>query len=296
MALVADFLLRIDRRWVFLLIGLAVIYPIIFPSEFPEVPSTPVKDAYAQLDQLKPGDRVLMAFDYDPASAAEIQPMATAMTWHAAKKGLKIYFISLWPLGPQMIQDTISDVLSTDFPDHLYGEDYVNLGFRPGQEAVIKLITSDLKVLFNTDHLGTSTSEIPMTQSIASIKQMDLVVNISAGSPGSKEWVQYACTPNNIPIVVGCTGVQAPLLYPYYPNQMQGLLGAIKAASEYEELVTRNFPEYTIDPETGVKRAAFTKGRQRMGPQLIAHILILLLIILGNVILLLQRWQPRRGA
>lgn len=292
---IVDYLARIDRRWIFLLIALAVIYPIVFPREFPEFPTSPVKNAYDQLDLLEPGSRVLLAFDYDPGSAPELQPMATAMTWHAAKKGHKLYFMALWPLGSQMIQDTIGQVISVDFPEYEYGRDYVNLGYKAGQEAVIKLVASDLKAQFPADHAGNSIKEIQLMQEVASVKQMDLIVSISAGSPGTKEWVQYACTPYSIPIVGGCTGVQAPLLYPYYPQQLQGLLGAIKAAAEYEELVARNHPEYAVDPETGLRRADFIKGKQRMGPQLIAHIVILALIILGNIILGLQRAQ-RTGA
>ena len=38
-------------------------------------------------------------------------------------------------------------------------------------------------------------------------------------------------------MVSGMTGVQAPLMYPYYPGQLKGLLGAIKGAAEYESLV-----------------------------------------------------------
>jgi hypothetical protein len=284
-----DFLVRIDRRWIFLLIAIAVVYPIVVPREFPERATKPVRDAFNQIENLNPGDRILFAFDYDPSSAPELQPMATAMTWHAAKKGLKLYFLALWPLGVQMIQDTTDMVLVKDFPAYEYGTDYVNLGYKPGQEAVIKLVAADLKAQFPADYAGASTKELQLTKEVSSAKQMELIVSISAGSPGTKEWVQYACTPYNIPIVGGCTGVQAPLLYPYYPGQMQGLLGAIKAASEYEELVSSKYPEYATDPDTGLRRAAYTKGKERMGPQLIAHVVIMLLIILGNVILFLQR-------
>lgn len=289
---VVDYLARIDRRWIFLLIALAVLFPIVVPMEFPEIPTTPVENAFNQIEQLKPGDRVLIAYDYDPGSAPELHPMAIATTWHAAKKGLKIYALALWPFGSLMAQEALGLVMA-DFPEYEDGVDYVNLGYKAGNEAVIKLIVSDLKAAYPNDQAGNSTKDIQLTQEVSSIKQMDLIVSISAGSPGTKEWIQYACTPYNIPIIGGCTGVQAPLLYPYYPQQMQGLLGAIKAAAEYEELLARKYPEYAVDQKTGLRRASFTKGKERMGPQLIAHCVILLLIILGNVILGMQR--TRRG-
>ena len=120
-----------------------------------------------------------------------------------------------------------------------YGVDYVDLGFKSGNEAVIKTIASDFAQYYSTDSKGTAISQIPMMQGVSSLASFDLMLNVSAGYPGSKEWVLYAATPLKKPLVVGCTGVQAPLMYPYIPDQVQGLLGAIKGAAEYEFIVNR---------------------------------------------------------
>ena len=106
---------------------------------------------------------------------------------------------------------------------------------------------------------------------------MKLILNTSAGYVGTKEWVQYAVTPfpDDIRLVAGCTGVQAPLLYPYIPEQLPGLLGAIKGAAEYEKLVVDAYLGDNPDPR-------YQEGLRRMGPQLIAHLLMIGLIIAGN--------------
>jgi hypothetical protein len=44
----------------------------------------------------------------------------------------------------QMIDDNISKVIKSDFPKMVYGEDYVNLGFKSGNEGVIKVIVTDI--------------------------------------------------------------------------------------------------------------------------------------------------------
>ena len=67
-------------------------------------------------------------------------------------------------------------------------------------------------------------------------------VNVSAGDPGTKQWVQFAATPFGITTVSGCTGVQAPQMYPYIPEQLAGVLGAIKAAAEYEAAIDEVYP------------------------------------------------------
>jgi len=192
--------------------------------------------------------------------------------------------MALWPVGPQMIDETIARVITTDFPHLVYGRDYVNLGFKSGGEGVIKVIVTDLRQLYTTDSFGTAIDDIPMMKGIQNIQQMDLVVNISAGYAGTKEWVQYAVTPfpDEIRLVAGCTGVQAPLLYPYIPQQLPGLLGAIKGAAEYEKLV---LDRYAGENPPG----RYLEGRRRMGPQLIAHVLMIALIVVGNVVFFMGR-------
>jgi hypothetical protein len=178
-------------------------------------------------------------------------------------------------------------VIAPDFPELEYGEDYVNLGFKSGNEGVIKVIVTDIRQLYTTDSFGTSIDAIPMMKDVENIQQMALIINVSAGYAGTKEWVQYAVTPfpDKIRLVAGCTGVQAPLLYPYIPQQLPGLLGAIKGAAEYEKLVMDKYG----GPEPHGK---YLEGRRRMGPQLIAHVLMIVLIVAGNAIFFVGR---RRG-
>ena len=127
-----------------------------------------------------------------------------------------------------------------------------------------------------------------MLRDVRNIQQMDLIVNVSAGYAGTKEWVLFAATPypENIKMVAGTTGVMAPGMYPYIPDQLRSLLAAIKGAAEYEELVMSAYG----NDDLGLK---YRKGMLRMGPQLIAHVLIIILIIIANIIYFAEK---RRGA
>ncbi len=276
---------NLDRRWVFLAMAIAVIVPILFQVTFPEKPSPLVLGAFNKVEELPSGSKVLLALDYDPASKGELDPMATALVAHCCRKGHKLYFSTLWPAAPEMISGVIKRVIESEFPDMKYGEDYVNLGFKSGGEGVIIVINTNLRKLYSADEYGTSLDEIPMTKNIKNIQEMDLILNVSAGQPGTKEWVQYGPkikgTEKRVPVAGGCTGVQAPLLYPYYPQQMVGLLGAIKGAAEYEAALVGKYPEFD--------KPKFKEGLRRMAPQLSAHILMVCLIILGNVIFFMKR-------
>jgi hypothetical protein len=282
----------LDRRWIFLLMFWAVLIPIYFIGvtgrTFPEVPSALAEATFQEIERLRPGDPVLLAFDYDPASEGELGPMATAFVKHAAEKQLRMYFLALWPLGTQMIDNTIAKVITPDFRNLVYGRDYVNLGYKSGYEAVIKVIVTNLRELYTTDSRGTGLQDIPMMRDINNLQQMKLIINVSSGYPGTKEWVQYAVTPYPaIRLVAGATGVQSPLLYPYIPRQLAGLLGAIKGAAEYEKLVIDAYGGPTPDPK-------YLEALRRMGPQLVGHLLIIALIVGANVVYLIDRRRERR--
>ena len=275
---------NLDRRWIFLAMGLSIAIPMLMGVVFPEHPSQEVLDVFATVEGLEDGSSVLMAYDYDPASKGELEPMAAAFVRHCAQKKHKLYFITLWPAAVPMLQKNIA-ILNREYPEYTYGEDYVNLGFRPGSEGVIKVVVTDLKKLYANDVDGTDLNELPLTANLKNIQSMDLIINVSAGTPGAKEWVQYAATPFDIKMVAGVTGVGYTPLVPYVPNQLAGILGAIKAAAEYEEAVLLEYPELRENPAT-------QEGLRKMGPQLVAHMLVIGLIIGGNVIFFTDR---RRG-
>jgi hypothetical protein len=281
------FLATVDRRWIFLLMFLAVAIPILLEVQFPEKPTGLARAVFDEIEALDEGAPVMLAFDFDPASEGELGPMATTFVRHCCERKLRMYFTALWPVGPQMIDDNIKKVVNADFPDMKEGVDYINLGYKSGQEGVIKVIVTDLRQLYTTDSAGNPIDSIPMMEGITSMQDFDLMMNVSAGYAGTKEWVQYAVTPypETIRMVAGCTGVQAPLLYPYIPEQLPGLLGAIKGAAEYEKLVNDKY---------GEKHKRYTEAQRRMGPQLIAHVLMILLIILGNLVYFVDRKGGRR--
>jgi hypothetical protein len=267
----------LDKRWVFLVVGLAVVVATLFRLTFPEIPTPMVIAVFEKVESLPEGSRVLMPFDYDPGSEPELQPMADAFVRHCSERGLKMFFIALWPLGQNMVDGVINGLLAEEYPHLKYGHDFMDLGYKSGNEGVVAVILTDIQKLYTTDAHGDAIDSVPMMEGITNIRGFDLILNISAGYPGLKEWIQYAGTPGNIPVAGGCTAVQAPLLYPYYPDQLLGLMGGIKAAAEYEALLIEKYPEFLED------KLRYQTASTRMGPQTVAHLAIIFFIIIGNV-------------
>ena len=81
-----EFLDNLDRRYVFLLIALAVIIPLIAGSVFPEKATPLVQGIYDHIEGMPEGSKILLSLDYDPGSEPELQPMATAVTHHCAEE------------------------------------------------------------------------------------------------------------------------------------------------------------------------------------------------------------------
>ena len=279
----------LDRRIIFLIVGLSVLIPLLKP-EWIDLPIRPTPESqivFDEINKLNAGDKMLLSFEYSPSTKPEIHPMAIAILKHLYAKNIQVYGFALWPDGNFMSTEAFSEV-SDDY-DKKYGVDYVNLGYKPGGEAVIKGIASDIRTLYPADLQGTSINDIPMMKDVVNIEDFDFVFSLSAGYPGSKEWVQYACDPNNIPLSTGCTSIQVTDIMPYVENdQIRGILAGMPGAAEYESLVEAELQKMEIAVKPG-------EASGMMAAQSIAHVVIVLLIIFGNISYFITRNKNRKG-
>ena len=279
----------LDRRIIFLIVGLSVLIPLLKP-EWIDLPirQTPESQiVFDEINKLNAGDKMLLSFEYSPSTKPEIHPMAIAILKHLYAKNIQVYGFALWPDGNFMSTEAFSEV-SDDY-DKKYGVDYVNLGYKPGGEAVIKGIASDIRTLYTVDLQGTSINDIPMMKDVVNIEDFDFVFSLSAGYPGSKECVQYACDPNNIPLSTGCTSIQVTDIMPYVENdQIRGILAGMPGAAEYESLVEAELQKMEIVGKPG-------EASGMMAAQSIAHVVIVLFIIFGNISYFITRKKNRKG-
>ncbi len=266
-----DKLLKIDRRIIFSIIAVVVIIAIIFPVGLPTQVSEPVERLYREIESLSPGSYVFISFDYDPASMAELDPMALAVIRHCFRKDLKIVSLGLWPQGVLLGQANLERAAEEYGKE--YGIDFVNLGYKTGGIVVISGLATNLREIFPQDYTGTNIDELPMLDGINNLDPFKVIVTLSAGDPGVRHWVMIAQARYGKKIGLGSTAVQAPAFYPYLQaNQLVGLAGGMKGASEYEKLV--NLP--------GLATAG-------MDAQSFAHAAIVFFIVFGNIIFFLKR-------
>lgn len=280
MKALADFILKIgqvDRRWIFVLLAIVVFIPILIPIGMPIRATVTTKVVYDAIESLPPNSKVLVSVEYSPSTKPENHPMTISVLRHLFKNDHKVFVTCLWPDGQFMAQDALKQVADEEF-GKVYGEDYVFLGFRPGNEAVVKGIVSNIRKLYTVDVYQTKIDEIPLMEGVNKFSDFAFLFSASAGYPGTIEWVQYAADPTGIPMSSGVTSIQVNEVMPYVQSgQIIGVLAGMPGAAEYEALL-------------GQKGSA-TSG---MDAQSIAHLVIVLFIILGNAAFFIERQRSRK--
>ena len=265
------------RRIIYLLVALAVIIPYLVKLPLPFEPLEESRKVYDKVDALSAGAHVLISMDFDPSAEAELRPMAVAVMAHCFQKGLVPVVMTHWNTGLTLIDGICKEAARK--AGKVAGKDWVLLGYRPGFTNLMLNMGENLKGAFAQDYYGKSTQGMAALAGVASLKDIDLLVNIAAGST-VEAWIAYASDRYKIPFVAGTTAVMAPDTYPWLNSgQMAGLLGGLRGAADYELLVHQ--------PHDA------TRGMQA---QSVTHVLIIVLIVAANVRFLAGRRPAGREA
>lgn len=279
-----DALTRLDRRWLFLTMALALVLPLLWPSNLPFRVSRMVQDVYDRVEALPPGSTVLLSVDYDPPSQPELEPFTRGVLRHLLRRDQKIVIITLWDKAPPIVNGLISDVIEGEYvqghgffeghshPEYRYGTHYVYLGFKAGKESTIAGLGQNFRQIYPSDENHTPLNRLPIMNRINSLRDFPLIINSAAGFPGAKEYVQQVVTRYNLPFVAATTAVSVTDLTPYYPGQIRGLIPGMRGSAEYEQLMG-----YTGTGIAGLNVLTF------------GQLLVIASIVLGNIIFFATR-------
>ena len=261
----AERMLHIDRRIIFVVIGLCTLVPLLFPVGLAINVSPEVRAVHDYIDSLPPGGMFLLSMDFDPASKPELYPQAVALLRHAFKRNLKVIGMTLWVTGTGMADQVINQVAREMGKQN--GTDYVFLGWSPGVGALIITMGQDLYKAFPTDYSGNRTESLPVLRGVRSLRDVNYVVSLAAGTAGIETWYVFGKDKYKFELGGGCTGVIAPGLYPLLRSgQINGLIGGLRGAAEYEVLIDQ--------------RGRAVAG---MDAQSVTHFAIVALVILCNL-------------
>lgn len=273
----AERMLHIDRRLIFLVIGVCTLLPLLYPVGLAIKVSPEVHGVYDYIEALPEGSIFLLSMDYDPASKPELYPQAVALLRHAFRKNLRVIGMTLWLPGTGLAEQVMTKVAGE--MGKVSGKDYVFLGWSPGSGSLIINMGQDLYKAFPTDYYSQPTRELAVLKGIQTLRDVNYVVSLAAGTSGIETWYVYGKDKYKFELGGGCTGVIAPGLYPLLRSgQINGLIGGMRGAAEYEVLI-------------GQKERAVAG----MDAQSATHFAIILLVILCNLFYLLIRTSPKQG-
>jgi hypothetical protein len=287
-----EWTLALDRRWIYLLVAVSLITPIVIPIGLPISPTPSTQMAYDHIETLKPGDVAWLSFDYGPSSAPENDPMAEAFLRQCFLKRVRVIVTALYPLGGLGLANNVVRRITAEFPNLEYGVDYVNLGYKDGAAAVMRRLGDNIAEAFPTDVNGRPIGEFPMMRGVHDIDHVQLVFTAATGLIG-EYWITQVNAQFGTPVIIGPTAVSAPKYYAYLnAGQLKGMLGGMRGAAEYEKLLMAKYPQLNrYYRETHYFTA--TKG---MDGQTVLHTVILVLIVLGNIAFLRALGRRRASA
>jgi hypothetical protein len=258
-------MIKIDRRIIFLVVGLCTLLPLLYPVGLPIKISAEVRGVYDHIESLPERSVFLLSIDFDPASKPELHPQAIALLRHAFKKNLRVITMTLWVSGTGMADQLVTQVAKEMGKE--YGKDYAFLGWSPGGQAVIINMGQNLYSAFPSDYGGKPTKDLPILDGVRSLKDVAYMVSLGAGRPGVEEWYVFGKDKYKFEMGGGCTGVMAPGLYPLLRSgQINGLIGGLRGAAEYESLIGQK-----------------GKAVAGMDAQSATHVAIIVLVIMCNL-------------
>ncbi len=278
----ARLVVGVQRVLIYLLLLAAVVVPILVGPIYGRLNAAElqagVEPFYAVLDgrgrvALADDALVVVAFDYNPASAAELSLQARAIVDHLMRRGVRIMAISLFPEGAALAWDVL-DELATE-RGYTYGENYIHLGYLPNQPVSVRhfLNVGPTGEGQSDYRSGRPVGQYAIAQDVDSLSSVDLVVELAGNESTLRTWIEQITARTDVPVVAGVSAATAPYVRPYLDSgQLQALLVGLPGAAEYEAQAGRS-----------------GRAIDSLGSQAAAQAVIVLLILLGNLVHLVTR-------
>lgn len=209
----------------------------------PGEPPPEVKNAYTFIEILPKNARVLLAWDYDPATQGEMQLLAQPILQHLRRKQARVVNMSLQPFGPNVAVDaqTFSQrwrppgIAATGPPPAAFG-------FIPGQQAALQSLNLSPVLASNRPALSVQATDLSPADTLDAF---DLIIEFSADMTLSQQWVEQVAVRTQTPLLVVASGAVGPILWPYaQTRQIRTLIAGYPDALAYETLLGQHGPAF----------------------------------------------------
>jgi hypothetical protein len=230
-------------RLVFLLAFIVILGATLWKPGFPLTVTPMVKTVYNAIESVEEDGVFVLAlsspfhYKYD-ATVGDIAVLKH-MTQLVRSKGCKIVIIAMSVDQAIINREIINNYLiPPGFLDGLvYGEDYIDIGFMPGEEVAAGAIATDLRSYKDTDWEGIPLSEFPMMDDINDIDDYSVLYFSLTSSIDRypRQWGEAAFE-RGIPILGMTLSASYTFAMPWIEQgYVTGLLNSGRGAAEYEQ-------------------------------------------------------------
>jgi hypothetical protein len=226
----------------FILVGL-IAFPIFTASRSVPLPNvSPEAFTVSKLiDSLPNNPLVLLAVDYDPALAGEMEATSSAVVDHLMLKGAYLTLVSTSPNGPALAEHLIAEVSNRS--GHVYTgiDQYANLGYIPGGSTGLAAFAQAPQqvVPYALDPDSTPVWSTQPLQGIQKLSDFSLVAVVTDDPEKARYWIeQVQPVLEATPLVMLVSAQAEPLVRPYYlaaPQQVQGMIAGLSGGGAYEQ-------------------------------------------------------------
>ncbi len=264
------------RHWTFLGLFVCIGVVMLIDVKLDIRVSAQTRRMYDFIDSLPAGSVLIVSFDHEASSLPEIRPIGLAILRHAFSKGHCLIGVALLAegtvIGYRLMQKTAAEY------GRAYGRDYVYLGFKPQYIAAILSMGESIPRTFPQDYLGRPYEECELLKEVDNYDDVAAVISITDGSL-TTHWMEYGGARYGVKVLSGMTAAMVTTFDPYIASgQMHSLVAGLRGAAEYERL---------IDRAGG--------GQRGMLAQTTAHLYVVGLVVLGNLIYFRARRKRKSG-
>lgn len=255
---------KLDRRILMWGVVIAVSIPYFVPVGLP-IPMEPwAQDAIDYMESVPDGCTVLLDLSAALRVITELETGMKASAWYFTQRDIKIVGTCFYPDGVLEWYSYVEPELIK--AGYVYGEDYVFLGYIPGEATAVDRLAKSIRGVVTVDDNGTPLDELPLMANIDTWEDFEFVLAFGSGW-GPTAFVTYWYQPygaNIIPFshMYGLTGYLNSWMAGFVPGTICGVRGSAEWAN-YLGLQSN---------------AATTLDSVGLG-----HIIMIVMVILGNI-------------
>lgn len=272
------FLQTVDRRFLYALLMLVVVFPFFIPVKLPVkiTDNLPSVKLYKAIEALPEGSIVLFGVDWGAGTRGENRAHTEALMHHLMRKKLRFALLAFDPQAKKLSQN-IALRLQSKY-GYVEGVHWVNFGYKVDQENYLKAFGPDVIGQVDKDIHGNPLAGMEVMRGVKTAGDFAMLLDVT-GSGTYETYIQFLQGPYKLKMGLGTTSVMAPEAFNRMDSgQLVGMMPGLTGATEYETLL--DIPG---------------KATSASASSAFAHLLVIAFIALGNIAMLLERRLRAQG-